>query len=622
MLKRIGIVVVCALVVLMALAMPVLAIDQPDTDPDVDAVLVYEDLLEDGDIGILINYYIDYTIAGTPTEPVSDAYLAVFIDTDGITQLKAVSPYTFVDNGYYRGLVWIYFSADEVDTFSIESVDEALYSVWLTGNPTVASGWTGDPPKTIAGISQWYTTGDSAVLLAQQVLAYADMLELAWSPLDMIEATALGNRLTATGAAYFTNVITNLRTMAPACFATGTVTPTLEDIDYDVSFGAVVTSGTTIVDDSPLTLDTGANTITVNGVGVFTVELEEGTYGTIADGTATITDSPSNLVPGVNIITVDGGALPGTLIITVALSSIQQTATEEVEGTGFDVGIVIPGGAVETVPEMFGMSTIMFSGLLWAMVTVLICGAAYAGIKKAGGMDTRGAGSIVMLFAVISLIGGALMGLVDMRVVAMLAIGYGAFIGYMLFFRTSADIGRTVMFMGWMWFIVCLVGGLLTGIVPQTTTVLTADITDTDDVINVSSTEGFKDAGIITIGDERIVYSDTTDFTFTDTFWRDMIRGAQDTEAVAHLEGAAVRTTESALINDTLNYNIALLSDASGIMSFVTLPLVLWNILLSFIFLPLNFLGTDMVILTYIWAIIGLGLIVSFVIALIGGRRV
>jgi len=610
MLKKLLLSILIAVLVTFSVAMSVLAIDNPDDPPQVDDVLVYEDLLKDGDVGVLINYYIDYTIAGTPTESVTEAYLAVFVDTDGTTQLKSVAPYTFVDNGYQRGLVWIYFSAAEVTAYSIDSANEALYRVWLTGNPTVASGWTGDPPRTVAAISQWYTTGDPAVLLAQQVLSYADMLELAWSPLDMIESTGLGNRLTTTGESYFTNVIPNLRDMAPACFAAGEVTPILEDIDYSIAFGAIATSGTATIAGSPVTLASGTNTITANDTGDFTLELEEGTYGTIENDTGTISSSPSDIVPGTNTITVTGA---GDLTVDVGLASTQATITSTVEGTGFDL---------TAVAAAFGMSRIMFSGLLWTIITILICGATYVSTRKWGSVDVRGAGSITMLVAVISLIGGALLGMIDMKVVSLLAIGYGGFIGYMLFFRTSASVGRTVIFMGWMWFVVCLVGGLTTGTVPQTTTVLTADVDSADTTINVESTTNFKDAGIIIIGDERIAYHKTTDTTFTGTFWRPLVRGAQDTEAVAHTEGDAVRSTESALLNDTLNYNIALLSDASGIMSFVTIPLVLWDLITSFIFLPISFLGTDMVILTYIWGIFGLGLLVSVFMALAGGRRV
>lgn len=591
----------------------VLAIDDPDDPPQLDEVLVYEDLLEDGDLGILCNYYIDYTIAGTPTETVSESYLIVFVDTDGTTQLKSIAPYTFVDNGYYRGIAWIYFSAAEVTAHALDSANVALYKVWITGNPTVASGWVGDPPKTVVNISDWYTTGDSSILLAQQVLTYADMLELAWTPLDMIESTALGNRLTTTGEAYFTNVISYLRDMAPGAFSTGTVYPTQEDIDYSVEFGAVATSGTTVVVGSPVTLTAGANTLTVNNAGTFTLELEAGTYGTITNGTATVASSPSDLVPGTNTIAVTGGALPGTVNVTVALSSTQQTITDTVTGTGLDL---------TAIATIFGMSRLAFSGIVWFLLTILLCGGAFVATRSALDVSAGRATNITMLVFGLSLIGGTLLGLLDVRITAMLAIGYGAFIGYVLFFRTSADIGRTVMFMAWMWFVCCLVGGLLTGTVPQASTRLTADITAADTTITVNSTEGYHEAGIIVIGDERIAYHHTTATEFEGTFWRPLIRGAQDTEAAAHSSGAIVRTLESSLLNDTLNYNIALLSDASGLMAFVTIPLVLWDMITSFIFLPISFLGTDMVILTYVWAIFGLGLIVSIFVALLGGRRV
>jgi hypothetical protein len=227
-----------------------------------------------------------------------------------------------------------------------------------------------------------------------------------------------------------------------------------------------------------------------------------------------------------------------------------------------------------------------------------------------------------MLMFGVSMIGGSLLGLLDMRITAFLGIAYGAFIGYMLFFRSSADIGRTVMFMGWMWFVVCLIGGTMSGFVPQAGTALSADITDADTTITVTSTEGFKDSGIIIIGSERIAYYHMTADTFTGTFWRPLVRGAQDTEAAAHTTGAIVRMPESSLLNDSLNYNIALLSDSSGLMAFVAWPLAIWNIITSFMFLPLAFLGTDMVILTFIWGIFALGLLVSFGVAMAGGRRV
>lgn len=608
--------ILLSIILIVSLVMPVLAIDDPDVPPTLPSVYIYEDLIEDGDLGMLAEYYIDYTVAGTPTEPVSQSYLVIFIDTDGTTQLRAVAPYPYEDNGYYRGYAWIYFSAADVTAYSLDSADEALYSMWIRGNPTVPSGWTGDPPSGTGVITEWHTTGDSAVLLAQRVLNFSFILNTEWAPTDIVESTPVGNALTDEGESYWTNVIPNLRIMAPACFSDRRADPTYEDLDYTTSFGATATSGTATIAGSPVTLAAGANTITANTTGDFTLTLNPGTYGTIADDTGTISTSPSNLVPGDNVITVTG---VGDLTVTVNLGTVQQTLTDEVTGTGLDL---------TTIATVFGMSGIAFSGIIWALLTILICGATYVSTSKLGGLQ-RGAGNITMFMAIISLIGGTLLGLLDVRIVALLAIGYGALIGYMLFFRTSADIGRTVMFMGWMWFVVCLVGGVLTGIVPQASATLASDLTATGSVITVDSTEGFPTDGIIVIEDERIAYAETTATTFEGTTWRPLIRGAEDTEAVAHTaidpdtgKYRQVRMREGAILNNALNYNMALLSDSSGFMLFVTLPVAVIDIVSNFITLPLSFLGTDMVILTYIWALIGLGLIVSIAIAMVGGRRV
>src|SRR3972149_5294501 len=167
--------ILIAIILLLGLVSPIFAIADPDTPPSVNAVYVFD--FDDGSTGVLIDYYLDY--AALPTETATEAYLAIFIDTDGATQLKAVAPYTFVDSGYGRGLIWIPFTAAETTAYSIDNADQALYRIWLVGNPTLA--WAGDPPKTIATIDQWNTTGDMSVLLAIRVLYYADVLELAWS---------------------------------------------------------------------------------------------------------------------------------------------------------------------------------------------------------------------------------------------------------------------------------------------------------------------------------------------------------------------------------------------------------------------------------------------------------
>ena len=101
-----------------------------------------------------------------------------------------------------------------------------------------------------------------------------------------------------------------------------------------------------------------------------------------------------------------------------------------------------------------------------------------------------------------------------------------------------------------------------------------------------------------------------------------MVRGASDTEADSHAVGELVRTVESSMLNQSMGYKLAVLSDASGVLAFVTIPYAFISLLVSFVILPLGFLGTDLEILTYIWGVVSIGIIVSFGVALAGGRRV
>lgn len=396
----------------------VYAIADPDTPPTVNAVYVYEDVLETGDVGVLIDYFLDY--AATPAETATEAYMAAFIDTDGTTQLRSVSPYSQDTSGYGRGAVWIYFSAADVTTYGITSASQALYKIWLMGNPTCCTGsggWTGDPPKTEAGIDQWNTTGDPAVLLALRVLSIAELLEAAWA-VDMIEATSLGNRLTTVGAGYFINVIADLRTMAPNAFASGILAPTIEALDYTTTFGATMTDGTGTVTGSPITLVAGANTVTVTVVGTFTLDLLTGTVGTVADGTGTVTGSPVDVVAGQNTVTVPVAG-EGTLIVTVNLQNTQTTITGTVTGTALDLS---------DSAARFGMTTMTFSGLIWLLLTFAICSSTY---KVAGKKP-------VLLVFNICIIGGAVLGLLVTLLAVLMFIAFGALTGYILLFRGAS----------------------------------------------------------------------------------------------------------------------------------------------------------------------------------------
>jgi hypothetical protein len=605
-------------VLLLTLApVSVLAIANPDTPPELNSVYVFN--LEDGGVGILAEYYLDYAILPTvanPNDHVTNAYLVSFMDIDGVTTLRSTAPYVFVDSGYGIGLVWIRFSATEVATLSIDSVDEALYTVQLSGNPTIPSGWPGDPPWVPVSITDWHTTGDPKVQLAEHIRLYANVLELEWITVQLMTTSALGNILTTNGENYFLNVIPGLKVLAPSIFSSSSLSPDLEDIDYTVEFSAVAASGTATLTVSPHTLVVGADTLDTGATtGTITITLSDVARGTIADGTGTfIGASPSNLVAGINTINVDSA---GTFTVTLTQTDLQAQIDTGSSGTGFDTS----GAAT-----IFGMSRGLFSTSLWLIMGVLLIAAAYGGLIKTNALDgqnTEITGKTAMLLYGVWMIAGLLLGILLAKIMIFLFIGYGAFIGYILFYRNSSgDVGRNVVFMGWMWLIVCLSGGMLQGLVPQASTHLTANLSSVATTINVSSTEGFRTPGIIIIDGERIAYFDTTATTFIGTTFRPLVRGTGDSTAVAHLSGATVRMPESALINDSLDYNVALIADSAGLMSFITIPLAVFNIITDFIFLPLDFIGTDLVIITVIWALIAMGTIITAAMNLMGGRRV
>ncbi len=170
--------------------------------------------------------------------------------------------------------------------------------------------------------------------------------------------------------------------------------------------------------------------------------------------------------------------------------------------------------------------------------------------------------------------------------------------------------------------IVCIAGGVVQGSVNVASTVLTVAITDTDTMIPVSSTEGFPEPGIIIIDDERIAYSEIDGNNFDQTLGSPMVRGSDDTDAIAHSIGAGVRTVEGGMMNTAVTYNIAVIADATGIWGAVTIGLALLRIIGSFLILPISFLGTDLAILGVLWWVMVAGMIISFGLALAGARRV
>jgi len=615
--KRVGKLIIASLlsVVLVLLTGSAIAsaIADPDTQPSVLAVYVYENCYEDGDVGVLVDYYLDYSTL--PDETAAEAYLVSFVDTDGSTILASVAPYVYQTSGYGRGLVWLRFTAAEVASYGLTSDNQSDYEIWLHGNPTVESGWAGDPPKTIATIDQWSTAGDPSSVIALRVLYYADVLEVLWS-LDLIQETYGGtSTLTTLGESYFINVITHLRAIAPAVFASVETSPDYHPVSYDTAFGATASNGTATITGSPVTLNEGVNSITTTTTGTIYIQLSQWASGNITNGTGVVTGSPADLTPGVNTMTVTGA---GNFTIELEAVDAVTLKDAQVGGTALDL---------TDLGTSFGMSRWMISGIIWMLITILVCAAAFR--VGSNEENARSGGNAVVFVFAIMLMGGWWLGLVHPLVMSLFFIAIGGYIGYILFFR-SESLHKGFMFMLWMFLIVSMAGNLVaSGLTGITSTYLTADVSPTEtSTIHVASTEGFPDSGFIVIGDEYIGYPSKTDTTFTSTktlgiTTNPLLRGADGTsDNTTHTAGAGVRTREASIFNSAIDYKIASIADTAGIQGFITFPARLLSLILTVFTLPLSFLGTDLAILSYIWMVVAVGMLVGFILTMAGGRRV
>lgn len=592
-----------SLIIFALQATPALAIAEPDTPPAINAVYCYT--FDDGKVGCLMDYTLEY--AATPTETATASFFGAFIDTDNTTQLKAAAPYAYDTKGYGRGVIWIPFTSTEVTDLSIDSGSVADYRLWMVGNPALT--WTPgpSPPKTIGNIDIWTTAGNVNLMLALRILSEAQILEDAWS-VDMVESTSEGNKLTTNGEAYFINVIANVRNLAPTAFADSTRDPEGVSIDLDTTFSATAASGTATVAGSPVTLVSGSNTITVSDTGTITITIGQYVTGNITNGTGTVSGSPVDLSAGVNTLTVTGA---GDFTVALVATDLATTLESDVTGTGLDV---------TDTANQWGVSRWLLSGIVWLILSIV----AVAALFRKG----TASGKSAMLVFFVMVLGGTLLGLLHPVVSALLYIGYGAFIGYVLFFR-SDSVHKGFMFAMWMFLVVTIVGNFTasqqSGI---TTTTLTATISASENSsIAVASTSGFPNQGWIVIGDEIIRYpaKDSTHFLDQDVLGvqtNPLYRGNEGTTAAAHNAGDRVRTKESYILNASIDYKIAALVDSAGSISFLALPGLLFDLVASFFTLPIQFLGTELAIIGYLWVVVAAGFIVSVVVALVGGRRV
>jgi len=211
---KIGIAVIIA--VLSALLCPAtaaFAIDNPDSDPSIDYIWAWRNVLKTGDVFIMILENTPY--ATTPTDYIyPDAFIWRFMDGDS-DEGQAVG-YTYNDDGYGYNVIGFYWSATDAPAW------DGDYDLRLSGNPTAFD----TPPEYNYPIpdSAYSSLTDSDEVkadISEKVILLANLLYTYWglnSTTTLVAETETATVLSLNGQAFFRGAIYGLQGMAPAAF--------------------------------------------------------------------------------------------------------------------------------------------------------------------------------------------------------------------------------------------------------------------------------------------------------------------------------------------------------------------------------------------------------------------
>ena len=192
--------------------------------PSIISAYVCHNLIEEDDFLVLVYY--NLSDDPLPEVPADEYYHFRLMDTDGITQIGASTPYPYYSAGYGDGVAAFYFSADDAPIW------EQCYTVRIEGNPEYF-----ETPSvttyvlTLADYSQLDTREENQTLLGQKVIDIAHDIEVSWS-ISMVTVTDLGTVLSSTGEAYFRGAVPGIQYLAPSIFSIQTTNPDFDERDW------------------------------------------------------------------------------------------------------------------------------------------------------------------------------------------------------------------------------------------------------------------------------------------------------------------------------------------------------------------------------------------------------
>jgi len=217
---RISVAIVLAIVGLSLLSATPAYADTPlpDEPPSVEDIYIYRNLLETGDVLILIYANIPY--ADIPDTLVTQAFIWRLFDVDGETKLGTTTGNAYNDSGYGYNLFSFYFDAE----YAGDSLTWGQpYTIRLNGNPSAF----GAPPTynfqiTAADYTTLTESTEVKAELATCLLDIASDLDIRWgltSENSLLAQLELGTVLSVyTGEVFFRTAIYGIQAMAPSIF--------------------------------------------------------------------------------------------------------------------------------------------------------------------------------------------------------------------------------------------------------------------------------------------------------------------------------------------------------------------------------------------------------------------
>jgi len=190
-------------------------IAQPDSTPTFSKIHVNRDLILSGDICVYGEYTLPYT--SIPTTPADQTFIFRLMGTDNVTELGAVSPFVYFNNGYGLGVFSFYFASATTDNFTWDSP----YIIRVSEVPAQFTSPTyfDYVMPLVDTYSSSLTQAGNQNDMAVRILSMAQDMEAEYTAYTFLEQAASGTVLSApTGATYFRGAIPGLQPMAPSLF--------------------------------------------------------------------------------------------------------------------------------------------------------------------------------------------------------------------------------------------------------------------------------------------------------------------------------------------------------------------------------------------------------------------